>query len=354
MSREADTLLEPDRFEGAPHPREQTAFFGHADAEAAFLEGLGTGRLHHAWLLGGPAGIGKATLAYRAARFIFAHGGAVPPGTTSLQVDASHPVARQLAASAHPDLAMVRRGLRKDGKGYSAEISVDHVRRALELFSSTAGRGGYRVCIVDAADDLNASSSNALLKVIEEPPPRSVFLIVCHSPQRLLPTIRSRCRKLLLRPLADNDVRATIGTLGSAFEGTPADVLDPAVGLGEGSVRRTLEMLDESKIALVAEVTRALEGLPNVEPKRVLALVESLARREAEQNYELALDTVQRWVSERLHRSASQGPARLAPLVEVCDKVARSAREIDAYNLDRRPLVLSLFDDLADAVRRTA
>ncbi len=354
MSRDAEALPEPDRFEGAPHPREQTAFFGHAEAEAAFIEGLRSGRLHHAWLLGGPAGIGKATLAYRVARFVFAHGGAAPPGTASLQVEASHPAARQLAASAHPDLAVVRRGLRKDGKGYSAEIGVDHVRRALDLFSSTAGRGGYRVCIVDAADDLNASSSNALLKVIEEPPPRSVFLIVCHAPQRLLPTIRSRCRKLLLRPLADGDVRAAIGTLGTEFANTPPEVLDQAIRLGEGSVQRSLEMLDEGKIALVAEVTRALEGLPNVETKRVLALAESLARREAGENYELALDTVQRWVSERLHRSASQGPARLAPLVEVCDKVARSAREIDAYNLDRRPLVLSLFDDLADAVRRTA
>jgi DNA polymerase-3 subunit delta' len=190
--------------------------------------------------------------------------------------------------------------------------------------------------------------------VIEEPPPRSVFLIVAHAPQRLLPTIRSRCRRLLLRPLAEADVRSVIGSLGPPWTDASGDTLAEAVRLSEGSVRRSLAMLDPDKIALVAEVASSLDALPRVEPKRVLALAESLQRREAEENYELVLDTVQRWLGHHLHEKADLGPARLAPLVEVCDKVARSAREIDAYNLDRRPLVLALFDDLADAVRRTA
>src|SRR3712207_5403681 len=183
MSRDNQDAVDPDRFEGALHPREQFAFFGHQEGEGAFLEGLRAGRLHHAWLIGGPLGIGKATLAYRLALFIPPHGGPVPDGPTSLDVDPSHPVVRRIAASAHPDLAVGRRGLRKDGKAYSAEISVEQARKALDLFASTAGRGGYRICSVDAADDLNASSANALLKVIEEPPPRSVFLVVSHAPQ---------------------------------------------------------------------------------------------------------------------------------------------------------------------------
>jgi DNA polymerase-3 subunit delta' len=352
-AREADGIPEPDHLSGTPHPREQTALVGHSDAEAAFLDGLGTGRLHHAWLLGGPFGIGKATLAYRVAQCLLAHDRSVPDAA-SLDLPPSHPVSRQVAAQSHPDLAVIRRGLRKDGKGYSAEIAVDHVRRALDLFSSTAGRGGYRVCIVDSADDLNASSANALLKVIEEPPPRSVFLIVAHAPQRVLPTIRSRCRRLLLRPLSEDEVRAVIGSLGPPWTEVPEETLGEAVRLGEGSVRRALAMLDPDKIAVVAEVTRSLDALPRVEPKRILALAESLQRREADENYELVLDTVERWLGRLLHERAELGPARLAPLVEVCDKVARSAREIDAYNLDRRPLVLALFDDLAEAVRRAA
>jgi DNA polymerase-3 subunit delta' len=352
-ARDADGIPEPDHLAGTPHPRERTTLVGHAEAEGAILDGVRTGRLHHAWLLGGMFGIGKATLAYRVARFLLAQEGPAP-GAASLDVPPGHPVARQVAAQSHPDLAVIRRGLRKDGKGYSAEIGVDHVRRGLDLFASTAGRGGYRVCIVDAADDLNASSANALLKVIEEPPPRSVFLIIAHAPQRVLPTIRSRCRRLLLRPLGADEVGAVVRSLGPPWSEAPEETVAEAVRLGEGSVRRTLAMLDPDKIALVTEIARSLDALPRVEGKRVLALAESLQRREADETYALVLDTVERWLGRLLHERAAEGPARLAPLVEVCDKVARSAREIDAYNLDRRPLVLALFDDLAEAVRRTA
>jgi DNA polymerase III subunit delta' len=190
--------------------------------------------------------------------------------------------------------------------------------------------------------------------VIEEPPPRSVFLIVSHAPQRLLPTIRSRCRRLLLRPLEANDIRRAIESLGPLFAEAPGDLLDRAIELGEGSIRRTLEMLDEDKVAFVASINATLDALPRTEPSKILALAESLSRRDADETFDLALDTVDRWLSRHLDRNAALGAARLAPLVEVCEKIARQAREVDIYNLDRRPLVLTLFDDLADAVRRTA
>ena len=346
-------LPEPDQLEGTLHPREQPAFFGHAGAEAAFLEAIASGRLHHAWLLGGPEGIGKATLAYRVARFLFAHGGAAPGGTADLAVDPSHPAARQVAARSHPDLAIVRRGLRKDGKGYSAEIAVDHVRRALDLFTSTPGRGGYRVCIVDAADDLNASSGNALLKVIEEPPRNSIFLIVSHSPQRLLPTIRSRCRRLQLRPLGEGDLRTVLGSLGEPWTEFVEEALARAVDLAEGSVRRAIEMLDEKKAAIVADTSALLDALPRLDMKRVVQLAEKVAPRGGEGQVQLALDTARGWVSRLLQSRAAAGAARLAPLVEVCEKGARAAREADAFNLDRRAVVISLFGDLAGAIRRT-
>jgi DNA polymerase III subunit delta' len=346
-------LPEPDQLEGAPHPREQTAFFGHGAAQDAFLDAIASGRLHHAWLLGGPEGIGKATLAYRVARFLLAHGGLAPGGGADLAVDPSHPAARQVAALSHPDLAVVRRGLRKDGKGYSAEIGVDHVRRALDLFTSTAGKGGYRVCIVDAADDLNASSGNALLKVIEEPPPRSIFLIVSHSPQRLLPTIRSRCRPLQLRPLAEPDLRSVIQSLGPPWTEQGADALARAIALAEGSVRRAVEMLDEGKSTIVADTSALLDELPRLDMKRVVQLAERIAPRGGEGEMKLALDTAMAWVSKGLEARAGAGAARLAPVVEVCEKVARAAREAETFNLDRRPVVISLFGDLADAIRRT-
>jgi DNA polymerase-3 subunit delta' len=159
---------------------------------------------------------------------------------------------------------------------------------------------------------------------------------------------------LLLRPLADSDIKAAIGSLGEPWTDMPEHLIDQALAYGEGSVRRTLELLDEDKVSFIGQVTRLLDGLPKADTKQVYALAEALAKRDADDSYELALETVERWVSGRLHERASLGPARLAPLVEVCEKISRSAREIDVFNLDRRPFILTLFDDLADAVRRTA
>ena len=350
---DTDAGSEPDRLSGVPHPRERQVLFGHEQAERTFVEGWAAGRLHHAWLIGGPEGIGKATLAYRVARFLLAGGDGASTQSRGLAVPPYHPAARQVAAQSHPDLAVVRRGPRKDGKGYSAEISVGDVRRGLGVFGSAAGAGGYRVCIVDSADDLNTNSANALLKLVEEPPARSIFLIVTHAPQRVLATIRSRCRRLELRPLEDSHLRSVIRSLGSPWSETGDDRLTRAVALGEGSVRRALHMLDEDATALVGEVSALLEALPRVDVKRVLTLAESLSRRGAEDAFALSLDTVSRWASGQVQTQAGVGAARLAPLVEVCEKIARAATEVDIYNLDRRPLVLSMFGDLAEAVRRT-
>ncbi|MGO4386124.1 DNA polymerase III subunit delta' [Microvirga sp. 2YAF29] len=352
MSRDVEAV-EPDQLEGAPHPRDQFAFFGHQEGEAAFLEGLRSGRLHHAWLIGGPQGIGKATLAYRVARTVLDPKKTNDSSIGSLDISPDAPSARQLSALSHPNFAILRRAPATDKKAASTTIPVDAVRKALNMFGSTAADGGYRVCIVDSAEDLTISSANALLKVIEEPPPRSLFLIVSHAPQRVLPTIRSRCRRLLLRPLADSDIKAVIGSLGEPWADSPEHLVDQALAYGEGSVQRTLELLDEDKVAFIGQITRLLDGLPRADTKQVFALAEALAKRDADDSYELALETVERWVSGRLHQQASLGAARLAPLVEVCEKISRSAREIDVFNLDRRPFILTLFDDLADAVRRT-
>ncbi|HVL71248.1 MAG TPA: DNA polymerase III subunit delta' [Beijerinckiaceae bacterium] len=330
----------------ARHPREQTALFGHAAAEQAFVDGIREGRLHHAWLVGGPRGIGKATLAYRVARALLAGG-----GRDGLAVDPDHRAARQVAALSHPNLAVLSLEMLEKRR---ASIPVDAVRRALSLFSTKAADAGYRVCIVDSAEDLNVASANALLKLVEEPPERSVFLIVSHAPGRVLATIRSRCRKLLLEPLGEADLRAAIGSLGPPWSETEEGALADAIAFADGSVRRALELLDEDKAAVVRQTTALLDSLPGLDPKRVLAFAESLGRKGAEDSYRLVVDLVLRWASERLREGAALGPARLAPLVEACEKVGRSAREVEVYNLDKRPFVLATFGDLAEAVRRTA
>jgi DNA polymerase-3 subunit delta' len=350
MKADAAGELEPDGFPGAPHPRERTRLFGQAAAERAIVEAKSSGRLHHAWLLGGPQGIGKATFAYRVARFLLA-GGASP---NSLEVPADGAVARQVAAQAHPNLVVLRRQPGTEKKGPSTTIPVDSVRRAMAMFAATAANGGWRVCIVDSAEDLTTASANALLKLVEEPPARSIFLVVAHRPQSVLPTIRSRCRRLPLRPLDDAALRDVVASLGEPWSAAAPDDVARAVGLAEGSARRCLEMLDPDRARLVESLRAMLDRLPDSDLKRILALAESLAKKGAENDYELALDTVERWIGERIAERAALGPRRLAPLVEVCDKIRRSARDVDVYNLDRRPLVLTLFGDLAEALRAAA
>src|SRR5829696_3780552 len=246
----ADEGTEPDRLPGAPHPREQMAFFGHGEAERAFLDAHRAGRLHHAWLIGGPRGIGKATLAYRVARFLLDEG-ALDRGADTLDVSPCSAAARQIAALSYPNLIVLRRSPATDKKGPSTTIPVEAARRALGLFGSTSANGGWRVGVVDSAEDLTAASANALLKLIEEPPPRSIFLIVSHAPQRVLPTVRSRCRRLLLRPLSDGDLRSVIRSVGLPWAEADDAALAQALALAEGSARRAIEFLDPDKAAVV-------------------------------------------------------------------------------------------------------
>jgi len=333
-----------------PRPREETRLVGHEAAEAAFVAALRAGRLHHAWLIGGPPGIGKATLAYRVARWLAAHPRAerVPD---RLDVPADHPAARQVAALSHPNLVALRRVQAPGAKTLPTKISVEAARKALDLFGATAGNDGYRVCIVDSAEDLNANSANALLKMVEEPPPRSLFLIVSHAPGRLLPTIRSRCRALGLRALADGEVRAVLDGLPPPFERPDPDRLARAAALSEGSVSRAVAMLDPATAKVVAEVEALLAGLHDPDWRRVLKLADTLAGREAEALFATTLDRAQRFLADEIDRRRGEGTARLMALADASDAIARTAREAAIYNLDRRPVVLTLFGELAGALR---
>src|SRR5436305_2837706 len=192
----------------AVHPRETSILAGHREAEAALLNAYRSGRIPHAWLIGGPQGIGKATLAYRMARFVLAHRNPLASEVRraeTLAVDPSDPVARHVAAGAHGGLLTLERTLNDKGVMRTV-ITVDETRETISFFGSTAAVEGWRICIVDTVDELNANAANALLKVLEEPPRQSLFLLVSHAPASVLPTILSRCRKLPLRPLATDDV----------------------------------------------------------------------------------------------------------------------------------------------------
>ncbi len=331
----------------APHPRATLALFGHEDAERALLESYRGRRIPHAWLIGGAPGIGKATLAYRLARFVLAHpdpaAGAVQ-NATSLAVAADNPAARRVTNEAHPDLLVLERTLNDKGK-LRQDIAVDDVRRSVSFFGSTAGEGGWRVAIVDAVDELNASGATALLKVIEEPPPRSLLLLVSHAPGRVMATIRSRCRMLMLRPLDDTDVaRAT----AAALRRSPADsAIGEAAAAAEGSAGRAVALLDGETLALRQKVLDVLAQLPEPDPRALHALGEAIGGNEP-QTLAIFLDIVNGWLAARLQGGAQDG-ARLAQLAAAWAKVNAAARDVEEYNLERKPLVFSVFASLADA-----
>ena len=214
---ETDDLPEADALAGAPHPRHVYSLIGHERAEAEMLSAYREGRLAHAWLIGGREGIGKATLAWAFARFVLANPDPTAKAVRearNLHVEPSHSAARLLAGLAHPDFALIRREWQGAAKRLASEISVEAVRQGLQVFQLSAAFGGWRIAIVDCAEDLNRSSANALLKLVEEPPQRSLILIVSHRPGQVLPTIRSRCRRLRLDPLEEHEIIKAVTALG--------------------------------------------------------------------------------------------------------------------------------------------
>ncbi len=346
--------LESDRFENAPHPRETFRLVGHTTAERTLLDAYRSGRMHHAWILGGEEGIGKATLAYRFARFIFANPDPMAEAVqraSSLDVSPDNPVARRVLQQAHPDLFVLRRGLTTDRKNVAGEIKVDEARKLVSFFSTTAGEGGWRIAIVDTADDLNTNGANALLKVLEEPPPRSLFLILTTAPKRLLPTIRSRCRMLTLKPLASGEVVEVLEGVDELSGGAEGDDLRRAADLAEGSVRRAAILLGSDSLGLRDTLSGLLDRLPDIDHAAVHALAEKMTGREGAPSFEFFCAFIQDWLHERMRRGTSTGEARLARWAELWDKNARAFRDVETYNLDRRPLVLAIFTDLAAAIR---
>ena len=344
-----------DAFPGAPHPRETTKLFGHAAQEQALLDAWRAGRLPQAVILGGPEGIGKATLAWRLARFIFAYPDPADPRVreaTDLSVPPDHPVVSRVASMAQPDVAVLRREWNDKARPprHFTEIRVDDVRKALGLFQMSSGGGGWRVCVVDCAEDLNRNSANALLKMIEEPPPRSLFLIVAHKPARVLPTIRSRSRMVLLQALSDGDVARAVASLGGDW----AELSGPiamASKRARGSVRQALRLLDSDRLALAERLDRILGGLPGVDWIGVHALAEAVSKPAAVDEFEALCAGIFDWLADSARARAEQGAARLAPLALVWEKLADAVRETEALNLDKRALVLTMFADLSAATR---
>lgn len=359
----SDAAPAADQVPGAPHPRETPRLFGQDAAEQAFLSAYTSGRLHHGWLLTGPRGVGKATLAWRIARFLLATPPAeedglfgAPPPPTTLDIDPDHPVAHRLLAGSDPGLVTITRSVNEKTGRLRDEIVVDDVRALNRFFGLSATDGGRRVVIVDCADEMNVNAANALLKMLEEPPARTTLLLISHRPSGLLPTIRSRCRTLRLAPLSPRDMAAALEQAGAP---APANA-DYLAALAAGSVGAALRLTALGGLEIYAELVALLATLPRLDRPRALALAEAAAQRGAADRFELLLDLVDMALT-RLARTGAAGQppqpqaapgeaetlARLSPDAHRARAWADAAAEITArsrhgraVNLDPAALVL--------------
>lgn len=300
---------EPDRHSLAPHPRETVDLFGQSRAEETFLAAARSGRQHHAWLITGPRGIGKATLCWRIARFLLA-GGDRP----SLDMESGHPVFRQVRALSAPGLALCRRPWDSRANRLRKEITVDEARAIKATLQLSAPDVAWRVAIIDSVDDMNTGAANALLKILEEPPARTVLLLVSHRPSRLLPTIRSRCRELKCAPLSAADLESALSMAGHPQSPDDAGALAALAG---GSVSDALDLAAGEGVAFYDRIAALLADRSPMDRRAALALSETCAGADRGAHFLLLLQLLDRL----LLRLARAGVGQ--PLDPVSDTEAR-------------------------------
>lgn len=325
------------------HPREVFDLTGHEDAEAAFEATRARGRLHHAWLLTGPEGVGKATFAYRAARRLL--GAPADPAYGVLGASPDHAVSRQIIAHAHPDLFVIER-IGEDGKVRKV-IPVDEARGLSEFFSKSPASAPHRVAIIDAADDLNVNAANAILKTLEEPPAHGILLMISHAPGRLLPTIRSRCRRLAFAPLALEDAAAFVR---SREDVSVEDSLRLA-RMAVGAPGRAWALAGANAIAMDDAARALIEGLPRVDEALALSIADRFKGGEGQAQFNLLFDRL----AERVHgfsaEQARQGIGGLDRWAQAWDALQRLPREVEALNLDRADALFTALAELRQAAR---
>lgn len=369
------SLPEADRVDGAPHPRETAHLFGQGGAERVFLDAYTSGRLHHGWLITGPKGIGKATLAWRIARFLLtrsapgADGLFGGPSPDSLDTDPDHPVARRLLALSESRAFVLRPVWDEDRKRFKQGITVDEVRKLRGFFQLSAPDDGWRVVIVDPADELNPNAANALLKLLEEPPARAVVLLVAHQPSRLLPTIRSRCRTLPCAVLGPDDMAAALAGAGFADAADPG----PLAELAGGSVGQAIRLIGAGGPALYADLVALMSGLPQFDRPAAIAFAEKAAGRGQTGAFTLVAGLLDIFLA-RLARAGATGQvppeiaageaaliARLAPgadsgrhWADLQQVLSARARQGYAVNLDPAALILDTLIRINDAAHAPA
>ncbi len=332
------------------HPRFTEVLFGQSAAEEAFLRAYMAGTLHHAWLLTGERGTGKASFAYRAARFLLSRSPDRAERTDSLAISASHPAARQIRAGAHPSLFVLG-----EAAGTAASIGVDEVRK-LRSFLSLTSPGGWRSLIVDPANDLTIASANALLKAIEEPPARTVIFLIGHGAATVMPTIRSRCVKLAFRPLKLPDFADAVLAACAAGELETPDskALQKLHAMAAGSPGRALEFIAGGLIPLAEALDKIVAALPRIDYTAVHSLIRSASGAKNAQTFVRLCDSIEERI-ESMAREALGGrgdTAGAAAWAQAWQTLRQRRVEMEALNLDKGAFLMSAFSDMERIARR--
>ncbi|WFR96860.1 DNA polymerase III subunit delta' [Rhizobium tumorigenes] len=330
----------PGVLDGAIAPMENTRLFGHAEAEAFLAQSYRSGKGHHAILIEGPEGIGKATLAFRFANHVLSHPDPLMAPAEIADPDPASVVSHAIVSGASHNLLYLARPVdEKTGKVKSA-ITVDEVRRAGKFFSQTSGTGNWRIVIIDPADDMNRSAANAILKILEEPPKRALFLVLSHAPGKLLPTIRSRCLPLRLLPLSDEALAAALSNLDI---GSDADLLRDA----KGSVSEALKLINYGGADIVAAYRQVVASEGPAARKAMHKLADVLSGRESETIFDFFVSQIEDDIMARARQAALEGRVVDAErMSRLHSDVTERLTVSQAYNLDRKQTILTVLGDL--------
>lgn len=335
MSEERAGLLD-----GAIAPVSNPHLFGHETAEAFLARSYRSGKGHHAVLIEGPEGIGKATLAFRFANHILRHPDPVTAPETISDPDPEHPVTRQLASGASHNLLHLSRPVDEKTGRVKTAITVDEVRKAGHFFAQTSGTGNWRIVIIDPADDLNRNAANAILKILEEPPKRAMFLVLSHAPGKLLPTIRSRCLPLKLQELDPEAMDRALGQLGLSI---PADKRDSVLSLAKGSVARALKLVNYGGADILEAFEQMLASSGPAQRKMMFKIAEALSGKDSDVAYGFFVEHLGDYLADSARGYALAGDLTAAEhYARLTSVINEQLTVASAYNLDRKQTMLDV------------
>ena len=367
--KDLEPLPVSDKISGAPHPSEATTIFGQDSAQQQFLKAFDRGRLHHAWLLSGPRGVGKATLVWKIAKFLLTTPnapaqdglfGAMSQHVSNLETPPDHPALPRILAGSEPALCVLRRSYDEKRKRFKQNITVDDVRSLKSFFGLSAADGGARVVIIDAADDMTGSAANALLKMLEEPPQNAFLFLISHQPAALLPTLRSRCRELRLSALSHDMVQQALTQAKIHLSEEQSPLI---TRLSAGSAGQAIRLAQLDGDALYSALISTLQTLPSLNQSAALKLAESFAGQANSERFDLLIDLIDyilgqaakislipldtdadpTALDQKLFTKLHKGPIGARKWALLQQDISQRMRHGRAVNLDPVTLILDMF-----------